>query len=134
MHKVKLVLTSVAAGVFCLALAHAEGDAAPKAGAGAAKRGNMDAMFTEADANVDGMLSLDEFKVMDAKIQENRKARMGDKFDAAKEVKKPSAEDRFKKLDADANGLLTKEELMGGARQKDHPAGQKKQGAGKAAL
>jgi len=84
------------------------------------------ARFAAADTNGDGVLSLEEFKAMQAKRQEMMKARLGDKYDAAKEAKRPSAEEMFKKLDTDNSGSLTKEELAAGRKQgRPHRGGAK---------
>lgn len=68
------------------------------------KGGGPEAFFKKADANVDGKLSLDEFKAV---------SKGGD------------ADAKFKKADADADGSLTLEELTaakakhGGHKDKD---------------
>lgn len=123
MNKMKFVMTGVAAGLFCLSMAQAqEGAAAPAKAKERAPRVGFDGMFAAADANADGMVSLEEFKTMDAKRQEERKARMGDKYDAAKAAKMPSDETRFTKLDANGDGMLTKDELAGAnMRQRKQP-------------
>ncbi len=64
------------------------------------------------DTDGNGLVSLDEFKAMQAKREEERKQKLGDKYDAARAAKQPSAEERFKKLDKDGSGDLTKEEFL----------------------
>lgn len=66
--------------------------------------------FKAADADGNGVLSLDEFKAMQTKQLEAMKARMGDKFNAERAAKMPTPEAQFTKLDTDANGSLTLEE------------------------
>jgi hypothetical protein len=128
MEKMRFLLTGVMAGLFGVSMALAgEGAAAPAEPKAKAPGGGREAAFATADTNVDGVLSLEEFTVMDAKRLEARKARMGDKFDAEKAAKMPSAEVRFKKLDQDGTGSLTKEEYFAGAAKarparKDKPA------------
>ena len=72
------------------------------------------ARFAAIDTDADGVVSLEEFKAMQEKRAEGMKKRMGDKYDAEKAAKRPSAEEAFKKLDTDASGTLTKEELAAG--------------------
>ncbi len=120
MDKTRFILTGITAVLFGVSMGLAEEGAAPvekKAKAG----GGKDAVFAAADTNVDGVLSLDEFTAMEAKRLEARKARMGDKFDAEKAAKMPTPEARFKKLDKDASGTLTKEEFFAGAAAKPRP-------------
>ena len=114
MEKLRFLSAGLMAGLFCASLAVAEEAAAP-AEKKAKAPGGRDAVFATADTNADGALSLEEFVVMEAKRLETRKARQGDKFDAEKAAKMPSAEERFKKRDQDGNGSLTKEEFFGGA-------------------
>jgi Ca2+-binding EF-hand superfamily protein len=111
--KMRMVGFVVLAAGMCLAvsaIAAEKGKKGPDKGA----------EFAAADANSDGVLSLDEFKAMQAKREEALKAKLGDKYDAAKA--KP-AEEKFKKLDADGNGSLTKEELAGGPKKPAHGKG-----------
>lgn len=70
--------------------------------------------FAGMDANTNGVISLDEYTAMLATREEAVKQRMGDKYDAEKAAKKPSAEEVFKKLDTDASGTLSKEEFDAG--------------------
>ena len=114
MEKLRFLSPGLMAGLFCASLAVAEEAAAP-AEKKAKAPGGRDATFAASDTNADGVLSLEEFTAMDAKRLEARKARLGDKVDAEKAAKMPSAEVRFKKLDQDGNGSLTKEEYFGGA-------------------
>jgi hypothetical protein len=66
-------------------------------------KGKAKEHFKEADANGDGQLSLDEAQ-----------------------AKMPRVAERFNDLDADKNGLLTKEELRrGGPPHGDHPKGKR---------
>ncbi len=67
--------------------------------------------FAEADTDGNGVVSLEEFKAMQARREEAMKKRMGDKYDAERAAKRPSAEEMFKKLDADNSGGLSKAEL-----------------------
>ena len=114
MEKLRFLSAGLLAGLFCASLAVAEEAAAP-AEKKAKAPGGRDAVFAMADTNADGALSLDEFVAMETKRLEARKARLGDKYDAEKAAKMPSAEERFKKRDQDGNGSLTKEEFFGGA-------------------
>jgi Ca2+-binding EF-hand superfamily protein len=66
------------------------------------------------DTNTNGVISLDEFKAMQTKREEEMKQRRGDKYDATTAATKPSAEEVFKKLDADGDGTLTRQELAAG--------------------
>jgi hypothetical protein len=109
------MLGLVCAGVLGSALAVAEDETAPAAGPG---RGpGHRAHFQAADTDGDGALSLAEFQAMHAKRLEHMKERLGDRYDAAKAANRPSAEDIFKKMDTDGNGLVTPEE-MAAARPK----------------
>jgi hypothetical protein len=113
MNKTKIAIAGLMAGLLGLAGLHAGEAEAPAAGKREAKAGAAKApTLADADANGDGMLSLDEFKVLDAKRQELRKAKMGDKYDPARAAKMPTAEARFKKLDTNGDALLTQEEMM----------------------
>jgi len=94
--------------------------------------------FTEADANADGALSLDEFKAAKEKKQEKRFKEYFAKMDTdsngslsveellnakkdrlAGVVDDPEKElkDRFAKMDTDSNATLTAEELMEGKKK-----------------
>ena len=55
--------------------------------------------FTAADKEKNGSLTLSEFKTFHAEMQKKR------------EAKKPSEEEMFKEIDADANGVVTSEEV-----------------------
>jgi len=70
--------------------------------------------FSAVDTDANGVVSLEEFKAMQEKREETMKQRTGDKYDAEKAAKRPSAEEAFKKLDTDENGTLSKEELAAG--------------------
>ena len=70
--------------------------------------------FAAADTDGNGMLSLAEFEAMHNKRQEKMKERLGDKYDPEKAAKRPSAAKIFERLDADANGSVTKEEMAAG--------------------
>lgn len=98
------------AGTLCVGAVQAVEEGAAKAKQPkpdmAAKR------FAVIDTDGNGLISLDEFKAMQAKREAEHKQRMGDKYDAARAAKQPSAEARFKKLDTDGSGALTEEELM----------------------
>ena len=121
-----LTAAAVCVGVFGLGMAQAADEqAAPKQERAQAHERQMGgaAGFAQADANGDGILSLEEFKAMDEKRMADMKARMGDKFDEEKMRKMPSADERFVKLDTDASGSLTKEELMAGRRQRGEGRG-----------
>lgn len=84
--------------------------------------------FEAADKNGDGAVSLDEFKVVHEERVAQRKAKLGDKFDAAREAKMPTADAVFTKLDTDGNGSLSKEEMAVGGQQMRERAG-KREGA-----
>jgi hypothetical protein len=71
---------------------------------------NRSERFAAIDTNTNGVISLDEFKAMHAKREEMMKQRLGDTYDPALAAKRPSAEEVFKKLDADGDGALTKQE------------------------
>jgi len=75
--------------------------------------GNKDAgdRFAKLDANGDGTISLDEFKVIHDRRTAKLKEKLGDKYDPARA---PNAEKAFVRLDADQSGSLSREELAAG--------------------
>ncbi len=73
--------------------------------------------FTEADADGNGSLSLEEYKTMHARQLEAMKARMGGRFNEERMAKMGTAEAKFATLDADANGSVTKEEFVASRRK-----------------
>ncbi|NLF22776.1 MAG: hypothetical protein GX590_06385 [Lentisphaerae bacterium] len=126
MNSTKIAVVGLMAGLLGAAGLHAGEAGVPAEKQATKAKVEKAAPFAGADANADGMLSLDEFKQMDAKRQEMRKAKMGDKYDPAKAAKMPSADARFKKLDANADGLLTKEEMTAARARPDKKARQPK--------
>jgi hypothetical protein len=123
MSKVRLLVAAVLVMGYCSAVLAEEQAAGKDQGKGQAKKERPD-FFKANDADGNGTLSLAEFKDMDAKRAAKMKEKLGDKFDAAKAAKMPSAEERFAKLDADKNGQLTKEEMTAGhAKAKTAPEG-----------
>jgi hypothetical protein len=75
------------------------------------------AWFKKMDADGNGTVSLAEFTAAEEKRIEARKKKMGDKWNAEKAAKMPSAEERFKKLDKDGNGELTPDEMKSGHKK-----------------
>lgn len=131
MKRIQLLLAMVFAGsMLASAVVAAEGE-----GTGRQQRqgqgqrgGDPAALFSETDTNEDGKISEKEFTVMHEKRMAQRKERMGDrKRPEGREP--PSAEDIFKRLDADEDGFLTKEEMQA-ARQR-RGGGQGGQGEGR---
>jgi hypothetical protein len=118
-------LFGLSAGVVLAGECNAKGDGlgegkGPEKGGPGKKGGEM---FVKADADGNGTLSLAEFTAMQAKREEMRKEKMGDKADPKREGKRPSVEERFAKLDANADGQLTKEELAAGRQGKGGKGG-----------
>ena len=105
-------LFGLSAGVVLAGEGQAQGEGKGPGKGGQGKMGGE--MFAKFDADGNGTLSLAEFKAMQEKRMEMRKAKMGDKADAKADVKMPSAEERFAKLDTNTDGQLTKDELAAG--------------------
>jgi len=79
MNSTKIAVVGLMAGLLGAAGLHAGEAGVPAEKQATKAKVEKAAPFAGADANADGMLSLDEFKQMDAKRQEMRKAKMGDK-------------------------------------------------------
>ncbi len=67
--------------------------------------------FAKNDTDGNGSLSLAEFTVAHEKRIAERKEKMGDKWDEERAAKRPGPEEMFKKIDKDADGALTQEEM-----------------------
>jgi hypothetical protein len=88
-------------------------------------------MFKAMDTDGNGTISLGEFTVVHERRVAERKAKLGDKWNAEREAKMPSAEAIFKKADTNADGQLTKEELaQAGAKRREGDGKGKGKGAG----
>jgi hypothetical protein len=135
MNKRTMTRLIALAGLALAGLAGAEEAAAPAAKPKRADKGQQ-AGFAAADLDGDGTLSLTEFTAMQNQRREAMKARLGDKFDAAKAAKMPDPAKQFAELDKNADGRLTAEEFAAGrpvrGREKD-AAAKKTPPAGKAA-
>ena len=77
--------------------------------------------FKAMDTDGNGTISLAEFTAAQEKRTAELKAKLGDKWDAEKAAKMPSAEEKFKKTDTNGDGALTLEE-MNAAHQKHREA------------
>jgi hypothetical protein len=134
MKSVRILMAALlSVGVLCVATSFAEEDE----GKGKGKHGKRgeemkeraEKHFTETDADGSGEISLAEFKVMLEAKHEVMKEKLGDKYDPERAAKRPSAEEIFKKIDADENGGLSKEEMhkahkARGRRGKGHGKGE----------
>ncbi len=109
--KEKMVLIGLlCAGALCAGSVLAGEEGAPKV---KPPKPDMEGKkFAEADTDGNGVVSLEEFKAMQSRREEAMKKKMGDKYDAERAAKKPSAEETFKKMDADNSGDLSKAELV----------------------
>jgi|Cruoilmetagenom7_1024161.scaffolds.fasta_scaffold00298_35 Ca2+-binding EF-hand superfamily protein len=78
------------------------------------KRGDM---FSKIDADGSGDVTAEEFSVASERMAEHRaKMRDGQNDDKPEGKPKPSPAERFEKLDTDADGVLSKDELSAGKR------------------
>lgn len=118
MHMRGILTLTAVTSLVCAGALRAEEAVKAEAGQPPAKRTRVPRAegFKAADADGNGVLSLDEFKAMQAKQLEALKARMGDKFNAERAAKMPTPEAQFTKFDVDANGSLTLEEYSTGRR------------------
>lgn len=107
----KVVLAVAAVGTMVGTVVLAQGDDATKEQHQRGGGGPRGGWFKTMDTDTNGTVSLSEFTIAHEKRLADRKARMGDKWDAEKAAKMPTPEERFKKLDADGNGELTKDEM-----------------------
>lgn len=127
-------MRNVVLGVVCVAMFCASSGLA---GEGKHKgRGNKHgkgARFKALDADSDGVLSLEEFKAMQAKRLAKMKEKMGDEFDSDCAADMPSPEDRFAALDKDDSGTLTKQELWAGHKKSKGKCGKGEGGKAKGA-
>lgn len=89
------------------------------------------AHFAASDTDGNGVLSLEEFTAAHVKREEMMKAKMGDKWDAEKAAKRPTAAAIFAKLDADGSGDLTPAEMKAGHEHRRKQAEQGKKGKDK---
>jgi len=99
-----VVVAAAALGACATVAGEAEGQEKGPGKHGAAR-------FEAMDTDTNGTVSVKEFTAAHEKRMAEMKARMGDKWDAERAAKRPSAEEQFKKADANGDGALTKEEL-----------------------
>lgn len=137
-----LMAALLSVGVLCVATSFAEEDESKGKGKGKhGKRGEemkerAEKHFTETDADGSGEISLAEFKVMIEAKHEAMKEKLGDKYDPERAAKRPAAEEIFKKIDADEDGNLTREEMRAahskrGRHGKGRGKGKGEEGKGK---
>ncbi len=113
MHPVRMTLGVL---VVVCAWGITQATAEPKPGKEGARPERGD-RFAAMDTDGDGKISLAEFAVSHEKRQQARKEQMGDRWDAERAAKAPTAAMRFTKLDTDSDGYLSKEEFRDGNRQ-----------------
>ena len=87
--------------------------------------------FARMDADGNGEVSLEEFKVAFEKRMAARKERMGDREGPDSGRTPPTAEEAFERMDENEDGVLTRDELkMRGRRGRQGGKGERRGGGG----
>jgi hypothetical protein len=90
------------------------------------------AHFKASDTDGNGSISLSEFTVMHEKRVARMKKRQGDRWDAERAAKRPSAAAIYKTIDADGNDSVSKAEMQEAGKRMHARHGKRgKRGKGK---
>ena len=90
------------------------------------------AHFKASDTDGNGSISLSEFTAMHEKRVARMKERQGDRWDAERAAKRPSAAAIYKTMDADGSGGVSKAEMQEANKRMRARHGKRGKGKGKA--